>query len=134
VIARLSEAILLGSTILKPSRYEAISKDGSSGCAVGMALVANGHARKRTIIGGVALTELYPWTKKAVSTAAPCHCGKALNRAGKWPARAIIMHLFDEHKWSAERIADYVAKIEPVPVEELTPAASPELTEALVAA
>jgi hypothetical protein len=128
---QLSEAILLGSTMIRPKRGVFLSSDLTQGCAFGMANRANG--------GGNAGT--WPWTMVARHAKLPCDCrgeelmagmGYSASRASVECCYANqIVHLFNQHvidgSWTIEQLADWVRSIEP-PEQ---PEAQPELTEAV---
>lgn len=100
---RLSEAIYLGSKLHKQAfraYYNVNNKsEVTSTCAFGAAMVAVGelcHVGHATV--------LWPWINNRVKCP---HCG------GERAAKNIIMELNDSHRWSRERIADWVATVEP---------------------
>lgn len=137
---RLSEAILLGSTMIKPLSGIIISSDGSRGCAFGMAAVAIGKLRQ--VRGFVPFGERwlatwegdhfagwrdYPWVLRSY-TPLPCICThEQFQQSGDLPhgmtrwncvAERAIIHLFNFHvatqkDWTIERLAQWVASIEP---------------------
>ncbi len=99
---RLSEAILLGST-LSVQGFNDGSMTGNNRCALGAATQALG-------IGSALLySELedeYPWLRSALEC--PDGCG-----IGPRPGISVIWHLNDRHLWTRERIAEWVSTIEP---------------------
>ena len=111
---KLSEAILLGRSLVTPRRADFGS------CAWGMAAAANGkngsQVFKEACASGwedVGIAFGYPWTSK-IAGQAPCeHAYLEYS-----PIAYIIAHLFDEHvfgtaDWTVERIAEWIATIEP---------------------
>jgi hypothetical protein len=102
---KLSEAILLGST-LKPQAFGP-AFDGKGTCALGAA---------KDAIGNLYLDKwgflIWPWTMNPdLYLECPClGCGSYLTRY-QGPLRVII-HLNDDHEWTRERIAGWVASIE----------------------
>lgn len=97
---RLSEAIMLGST-LRPQTFTTW-RDTVGTCAVGAALDAIGkeHGLSSDVIAA------WPWVFDS-GYPCPAKCGMK-SRAG-----SIMIHLNDDHRWTRERIAEYVATIEP---------------------
>jgi len=122
---RLSDAIALGRTIIKP-------KSGSyptdtEGCALDMGMRAteggNWHKSNRR----------WPWLEKECPTL-PCNCF----RARGWPNTVelnfswAIIHLFDTHvfaseysvafeRWSLDMLIDWVRSVEPQEETERSP-------------
>lgn len=97
---RLSEAIKLGSMLRPQAFWENFTAIGS--CAIGAGLEAVG---KRWDYA----TSIWPWLN--APQACP-ECGVEHERGG-W----VITHLNDIHHWTRERIADWVATVEPAEVE-----------------
>ena len=111
---RMSEAILLGSTLLKPVSGVFMTVDGTGGCAYGMARKAGW--RSQSELETMMVAEL------------PCGCGKhgemvmggsrvmsdllAWNRTVSFA----IVHLFNQHvcdgTWTIEQLADWVREQE----------------------
>lgn len=96
---RLSEAILLGSTMRPQIRSRYITPDGT--CALGAA----GEAIGRKEFSGTAASIVWPWLDRGTIPCPDCN-GVTFT---KW----VIQHLNDDHKWTRERIAEWVATIEP---------------------
>ncbi len=99
---RLSEAILLGSTISEPchSILKIEYTDGRMAtCALGSAGLAIGDCS----YGGV--EQAFPWTLDDWR-----RCPECSNESSTFP---LIHHLNDAHCWTRERIAEWVATIEP---------------------
>lgn len=110
---RASEALLLGSTMLKPLR--GVFDDGNdSGCALGMMNRAiGGNAEKYRFE-----TE-FPWMMKTPRVHYPCGC---FAHAGLRTVNVAVIHLFDFHyycerpwlnSWTLEEIADWLGTVEP---------------------
>lgn len=106
---KLSEAILLGSTLRPQCRFEAFSRRGGS-CAFGAALEAMGTTRD------TAITEFWPWLNGKTLVCPACAVTEVVGAA------IISSHLNDSHGWSRERIAEWVATVEPTESE-------PQVTE-----
>lgn len=102
---RLSEAIRLGS-MLGPQIFGRGTDDQNGSCAYGAAYLAIGGR----VNDHVSVTDTWPWIDtmtdvcpvcERVPSDIPVGCGQ------------LIPHLNDVHLWSRERIADFVASIEP---------------------
>lgn len=111
---KLSEAIRLGS-MLRPQAFGAMYENNGS-CAYGAAYEAIGarFTSKPAI-------DIWPWLANTLTC--PC-CGIS----EQYGASVISDHLNDDHKWPRERIADWVATIEP---EESPSVVMEETLEAL---
>jgi hypothetical protein len=130
---RLSEAILLGSTVVKPLRGVGLTTKGE-GCAIGMALKAAGapmipwYAVNPEILGlsDQDYRRFWPWKDKLCGIDLPCTCeaqelmcgrGDVVPRSSINTIHAIIVHLFNQHvidgSWTIERLAEWVASVEP---------------------
>jgi hypothetical protein len=124
---KLSEAILLGSTVLSPRAGGQHFSETQQGCALGMAAVARGctfHTvrtpfpeRDRRTLGveGVWGT----WVLQEVER--PCDCWRIWIRR-RMRIKEVIAHLFDYHvmsrkNWTLERLVAWVERVEP---EEVT--------------
>lgn len=95
----LSEAILLGA-MMTPQGFRALFTDDGA-CAVGSALLAVGAAH------GAGLRSARRRWSWAFIVSAPCPgCGRSGHVLG------VITHLNDNHRWTRERIATWVAGIE----------------------
>lgn len=119
---KLSDAILLGSTLLAPQAGRQYSAETQSGCALGMAAVATGctfravhavpsHERRTLGVEGVWGT----WTLEVMKR--PCKCF-FLFVPRKMRVKDIIAHLFDYHvvhkkDWTLEQLVDWVRTVEP---------------------
>ena len=136
---KLSEAILIGSTVLTPRAGGQHFAETQSGCALGMAAIANGctfhtvkqfDERDRRTLGTEGVWG--NWVLQKV--ARPCDCWRI------WIAREmrikdIITHLFDWHvmvkkNWTLERLVAWVETVEP---KNFDPSGnmSPEILERL---
>ena len=119
---KLSEAILLGSTVLAPRAGGQHFPETQSGCALGMAAIANGctfhtvkqfDERDRRTIGTEGIWG--NWVLQKV--ARPCDCWR-LWIAREMRIKDIITHLFDWHvmvkrNWTLERLVAWVETVEP---------------------
>jgi len=116
---KLSECIRLGSMLGSQYFGSWFGHDNSS-CALGAASLAIGCA------DGGEVSRRWEWGwDESVELHCP-ECGQARRLYA-----AIIAHLNDKHRWSRERIADWVATIEP---EESPSVVVEEPQEALKAA
>ncbi len=97
---RLSEAIRLGA-MMKPQAFRVLVTDDGA-CALGAALLAVGAVAERN---ARAVFDRWPWAS-AVSASCP-KCRRSSLVIG------VITHLNDNHRWSREQIALWVAAIEP---------------------
>ena len=96
---KLSDAIRLGA-MLKPQGRGCLEMNGHS-CALGAALDAIGHLGHQ--YGGQILREHWPYLETEV-------CGP-LRLMGR--LYRVIVDLNDDHGWTREQIADWVATVEP---------------------
>jgi len=120
---KLSEAILLGSTVLAPRAGGQHFSETQEGCALGMAAVARGctfHRVIRPVDDGDRRTlgvegVWGDWVLKEVER--PCDCWRIWIRR-KLRVKDIIAHLFDYHimdkrNWTLERLVAWVETVEP---------------------
>jgi hypothetical protein len=124
---KLSEAILLGSTVLAPKAGGQHFSETQQGCALGMAAVARGctfltvirpidDGERRTLgVEGV----WGPWVLGRVER--PCDCWRIWIRR-KMRIKDIIAHLFDYHimekrNWTLEQLVAWVETVEPKEVQ-----------------
>ncbi|HTT25040.1 MAG TPA: hypothetical protein VMG82_39360 [Candidatus Sulfotelmatobacter sp.] len=129
---KLSEAILLGSTVLSPKAGGQHFSETQQGCALGMAAVARG-CTFRSVIRPVDDMERRTlgvegvwgdWILEHVER--PCDCWRIWLRR-KMRIKDIIAHLFDYHvmdkkNWTLEKLVAWVETVEPKEVEpELGP-------------
>ncbi len=97
---RLSEAIRLGA-MMKPQAFRALFT-GDGACALGAALLAVGAAHEQALRS---VRNRWPW---AFTVSANCpSCGRSC------PVFGVITHLNDNHCWTREQIALWVAGVEP---------------------
>ena len=101
---RLSEAIMLGSTLSKQGFGVIVDADGNR-CAYGAALQAVGKSIPQ-------LFTSWPWLNGG-----PMDCPECGQSTAKYAV--VSTHLNDKHKWTRERIAEWVATVEPA--EETCP-------------
>jgi hypothetical protein len=131
---KLSEAILLGSTVLAPRAGGQHFSETQQGCALGMAAVARGctfytvnrpidDPDRRTLgVEGV----WGHWVLARVER--PCDCWRIWIRR-KMRIKEIIAHLFDYHimdkgSWTLEQLVAWVETVEP---KETRPEFGPSL-------
>ena len=120
---KLSEAILLGSTVLAPKAGGQHFSETQQGCALGMAAVARGctfHTvtrpvddRDRRTLGAEGVWG--DWVLEQVER--PCDCWRIWIRR-RMRIKDIIAHLFDYHimdkkNWTLERLVAWVETVEP---------------------
>jgi len=120
---KLSEAILLGSTVLAPKAGGQFFSETQQGCALGMAAVARGCTfrtvmrpiddRERRTLGVEGIWG--SWLLQRMER--PCDCWRIWIRR-KMRIKDIITHLFDYHvmdkrDWSIEQLAAWVKSVEP---------------------
>ena len=124
---KLSEAILLGSSMLTPRAGGQHFAETQEGCALGMAAVARGckfyaitkpfdERDRRTLGAEGAWGE---WVLAEVER--PCHCWRIWMRR-KMRVKDIIAHLFDYHimnkkNWTLERLVAWVQTVEPKEIQ-----------------
>ena len=124
---KLSEAILLGSSMLVPRAGGQHFAETQEGCALGMAAVARGctfgparrpvQASERRTLGVEGVWG--DWVLKL--EARPCDCWR-IRVPRKMRIKDIIAHLFDYHimekkNWTLERLVSWVKTVEPTEVE-----------------
>jgi hypothetical protein len=103
---KLSEAIRLGAT-MRPQTTDQWSTEGS--CAISAAMEAVGISRVPISIYdgkmGIPYNEIADRWPLKMNT-----CPECGNNHGdqQWPHLSVIYHLNDVHKWTRERIADFV--------------------------
>lgn len=129
---KLSEAILLGSSMLTPRAGGQHFAETQEGCALGMAAVARGctfHAwtkpfdeRDRRTLGAEGVWG--EWVLAQVER--PCDCWRIWMRR-KMRIKDIIAHLFDYHimnkkNWTLEQLVAWVQTVEP---KEIRPVKGP---------
>ena len=146
---RLSDAILLGSTVVTPKAGALRFSNENAGCALGMAVIAGGGGfrRVRRIVPATErrtsnIEDLWgSWLLRVV--ARPCDCrvpviqrapqlqennAQSQPQADAWPhamrIRDLIAHLFDFHvmekrDWSLERLVAWLQPLEPTGPDEI---------------
>jgi hypothetical protein len=119
---KLSEAILLGSTVLAPQAGKQYSSETKAGCALGMAAVANGCTFRP-------ITQFNEYDRRTLGTegvwgnwvltrmARPCKCWRLLVPR-EMRIKDIIAHIFDYHvmgrkNWTLEQLVEWVKTVEP---------------------
>jgi hypothetical protein len=135
---RLSEAILLGSTVVAPKAGRQYFSESQSGCALGMAAIARGceygpnrqaipvPEQDRRAVGTEAVWGR--WVMREVVR--PCNCWR-FRVPHEMRIKDVITHVFDYHvmtkkNWTLERLAAWVQTVEPqVEPKEVAP---PEMT------
>jgi hypothetical protein len=119
---KLSEAILLGSTVLAPKAGGQIFSESQAGCALGMAAVARGctfrpvtqfDRKDRRTLGTEGVWG--SWVLTPVPR--PCQCWRFL-LPREMRIKDIIAHLFDHHvmrkkNWTMEQLVEWVRTVEP---------------------
>src|SRR5215469_12470673 len=131
---KLSEAILLGSSMLAPRAGRQHFAETQEGCALGMAAVARGctfgpvrgpvEATERRTLGVEGVWG--DWVLRMEKR--PCNCWR-IYVPGKMRIKDIIAHLFDYHimekkKWTLEQLVKWVETVEP---KEVKPAFDPSV-------
>ena len=125
---KLSEAILLGSTVLTPKAGQQHYSDLNAGCALGMAAVAAGYTfraatepfdeKDRRTLGTEGV-----WGSWVLATVRrPCDCWR-FRVPREMRVKDIIAHLFDRHvmsrkDWTVEQLAAWVETAEPKPTAQ----------------
>jgi len=119
---KMSEAILLGSTVLAPRAGGQHFAEMNAGCALGMAAIANGctfrkitnfDRKDRRTLGTEGVWGR--WVLEEVNR--PCNCWRVLVPR-KMRIKDIIAHLFDRHvmgkkNWTLEQLVAWVETVEP---------------------
>jgi hypothetical protein len=120
---RLSEAILLGSTVVSPQAGGQFFSQTQAGCALGMAAIARGctfgpaikhfDEKNRRTLG----TEKVWGNWVLLEIERPCNCWR-FRAPRKMRIKDIIAHLFDYHivekkNWTLENLAAWVETVEP---------------------
>lgn len=112
---KLSEAIRLGA-MMKPQAFGALYDNGAT-CALGAAGDAMGildRNRNDWIPGS---TEKVWWWRPVATAEALCpSCGQRARNSYGWITSStvedVIVHLNNDHRWTRERIADWVESVE----------------------
>lgn len=98
---KLSEAILLGS-LQKPQGFDGTGHPHlPEVCAFGAALLATGAHKAESVVA------YWPWLVGTRFTCPACQANRDDHSYG------VIPHLNNTHKWTRERIAAWVATVEP---------------------
>lgn len=106
---RLSEAIRLGA-MLRPQGRDVFMDEQHRTCALGAALDAIGQLDRRGL-GHIPSQWEWCWYGMGLDgDRYPCPAGRCSYKSG---ALRVITHVNDHHGWTRERIADWVATIEP---------------------
>lgn len=108
---RLSEAIRLGA-MLKPQAFGDLWRDGGrTSCALGAAYEALGFGPGSDVEDNEHVPR---GIRDFLEEPSACPVCKRENRIG-----LTVTHLNDAHKWTRERIADWVATVEPAEPSDL---------------
>lgn len=119
---KLSEAIILGSLVTKPGRGQgSLLGLNDEFCALGAAFYVSGLSSNISEFDAYdRLAIKFPLADKIVNLPCPvdgCEASRPVLAIARiirnMMVRSIIIHLNDGHKWTRERIADWVASIEP---------------------
>lgn len=103
---RLSDAIRLGAMLKPQGRFHILDEHGRT-CALGAALDAVGQLDDSGP-SIYALDDKWPWCTAHDDRECP-DC-----RRGPMPSiHTVIVHLNDDHAWTREQIAEWVATVEP---------------------
>ncbi len=103
---KLSDGIILGTTLGPQIFGKYFDDDHRGGCALGSALIAAGATP-------AAFPLEWEWARNRRECEATPPCGCVTPDIGGYSADIIIVHLNDKHKWSREKIAEWVRSIEP---------------------
>lgn len=102
---RLSDAIRLGA-MLKPQAFDSSRHVGS--CVLRAAADAVGIPDSHGVLNYAAIWRHFPQLQQAGPGLVCPACG-----ARECDLLTLLYHLNDHHRWTRERIADYVAALEP---------------------
>jgi len=119
---RLSEAILLGSTVVHPRAGSMHFSESNEGCALGMAAIAVGCTFGKPLrqisvkdLRTVNIESIFgPWLLRVVMR--PCDCQTELPREMR--IKEVVAHLFDVHvmargNWTLGQLVEWVQRWEP---------------------
>ncbi len=122
---KLSEAMRLGAMI-RPQGYRTYWSSKGGSCALGAALEATGYDFPSAGFGVPTLTlqNYWPFIWR-IEVKCPGGCPGNMELP-----KAIITHLNDDHCWTRERIADWIATIEPAEEAAIVEPAQEVLCEA----
>lgn len=142
---RASEALLLGSVLLKPKGGALFSEPGA-GCALGMILVAEHGLDGLDMFRNRPLgyCDLPKWLEEPLTSAflPPCGCWREplfYPGLADHSIAGVIIHLFDFHvmgdkkDWTIEQLADWLRSVEPTEELEVAPETQPIMEESDVA-
>jgi hypothetical protein len=120
---KLSDAILLGSTVVTPRAGDQYFEEQNAGCALGMAAIARGctfgparspiaNEDRRTLGTEGVWGE---WVLQVVER--PCDCWR-FRVPREMRIKDIIVHIFDRHvmqkkNWTLERLVAWIKTVEP---------------------
>ena len=119
---RLSEAIRLGA-LLKPQAFEKLF-DGHGTCAIGSAMDACGDALSAYFCNAIQdeiIHQRWPVLGQAGVRCPACWAGQYVEHGSSDNVLCNITTLNDRHYWTREQIAEWVATLEPQPVEQPQP-------------
>lgn len=119
---KLSESIRLGA-LIRPQAFGHTFVEGKS-CALAAALEASG-VKPEDLVATFAVSPWHLWdisSNKSVGQVSCPLCGEAFQVG----VVSMVVHLNDDHKWTREKIADWVEGIEDL-FSALT---APEVTDA----
>lgn len=115
---KLSTAIRLGS-MLRPQGFGSYLDHDDRTCAFGAAFDAIGILMEMATLR---VDQNWPWCQRMEMECPACRQKQGI-------VEGLVVHLNDYHQWTRERIADWVATIEPQDV----PAPAVELAQSVVA-
>ena len=102
---KLSEAILLGAMMKPQGGPGTGDRSAPATCAYG--------AARDAMASDISIDRLWPWLLSLpIDTTCP-ECGKSCKAVGRTMAYGLVPHLNNDHTWTRERIAAWVATIEP---------------------
>lgn len=114
---RLSDAILLGSTMMKKWTNSFTLDCNGVGCAIGMALTAVSHEGAATERN---LPEYWPWIKGREFITPPDGYGHCYS-GSMWKCVTYMFYSVIRGKKPLEWIVDWVRSVEPKEAEEIAP-------------
>lgn len=108
---KLSEAIRMGSMVVPQTHGEYYIGEWPNpvaACAMGAAFIA---------VGDKTCSDHKHWPWMRVSKWHNCPSPSQCRLGYDGPVLSVVLHLNDEHGWTRERIADWVATVEPKEIE-----------------
>jgi hypothetical protein len=105
---RLSEAIKLGA-MMKPQGFGVVD-NGRNNKSCALLAAANAVGLKKLLFGNRHWPWPWMWTERTLARC-PVRCEASAD--GAYHVGGLIAHLNDQHQWTREAIADWVATIEP---------------------